>query len=174
MSHVSRSVTILRPREKVYRFWQNLENLPRFMQHLKEVRRTGNGRSHWVAAAPAGMKVEWDAEIVEEVPLERITWRSLPDSQIPNHGSVRFTDAPGDRGTEVHVQLDYEAPAGKVGSAIAKLLGEDPDQQLRDDLRRFKQVVETGEVVRSEGSLEGAGQGTIKQRAAQPLEGEAP
>lgn len=165
MLQVSKSVTIKRPRHEVYDFWRNLENLPRFMQHLETVR-VADRRSHWVAKAPAGT-VEWDAEIVEEQANELIAWRSLPESDIRHQGSVRFREAPADRGTEVDVQLQYDAPGGKAGAMIAKLFGEEPMQQIRDDLRRFKQVMETGEVVLSEGSLEGAGQGPMKQRAAQ-------
>ena len=167
MVRVSRSVTINRPPRAVYEFWQELENLPRFMYHLQEVHATGNGRSHWIARAPAGQQVEWDAEIVEERPGELIAWRALPGSDIHHEGSVRFRPAPADRGTEVEVTLQYDAPGGKAGALIATMFGEEPSQQIRDDLRRLKQVMETGEVVLSEGSLEGAGQGPHKQRAAQ-------
>ena len=172
MIRVSKSVTIKRPRETVYEFWQQLENLPRFMYHLQEVRATGNGRSHWIAKAPAGQQVEWDAEIVEERPGELIAWRALPGSDIQHEGSVRFRSAPADRGTEVEVALQYDAPGGKAGALIATLFGEEPTQQIRDDLRRLKQVMEAGEVVLSDGSLEGAGQGPHKQRAAQAPESE--
>ena len=166
---VRRSITVNRPVEDVYRFWRDPENLARHSQHLESV--TVNGRqSHWVAKAPAGKRVEWDSEIVEDVPNEIISWRSLPDSEIANEGFVEFSSAPGDRGTEVRVVLRYDAPAGRPGATIAKLFGEEPDQQLRDDLRRFKQVLETGEVVLSDGSLEGAGQGASKQCPAQPAE----
>jgi uncharacterized membrane protein len=170
MPHVIKSVTINRPREEVYEFWRKLENLPRFMKHLKTVRVIGDRRSHWVAAAPAGSSVEWDAEIIAERDNELLAWRSLEGSEIRNEGSVRFKDAPADRGTEVRVELDYEAPGGSAGAMVAKLFGEEPAQQIRDDLRRFKQEIETGEVVRSDGSLEGAGQGAAKQRAAQAPE----
>jgi uncharacterized membrane protein len=167
MVSVTKSITIKRSPETVYRFWRQLENLPRFMYHLREVRPLGDRRSHWVAAAPAGAQVEWDAEIVDERPNEMIAWRSLPDSDIRNEGSVRFRPAPADRGTEVQVQLQYQAPGGKAGALVASLFGEEPTQQIRDDLRRLKQVLETGEIVLSDGSLEGAGQGPHKQRAAQ-------
>jgi uncharacterized membrane protein len=170
--HVIKRITINRPVEEVYQFWRDLENLPRFMQHLEEVHVIGERRSHWVATAPAGRTVEWDAEIVSEQDNELIAWRSLPESDVRHAGTVRFRPAPADRGTEVSVELDYEPPAGAVGAAAAKLFGEEPKQQLADDLRRFKQVMETGEVVRSEGSLEGAGQGARKQRAAQAPEAE--
>ena len=167
MLHVTKSVTINRRREAVYQFWRDFGNLPQFMAHVQSVVSTGDKRSHWVVAAPAGQTVEWDAELVEDRPNEEIAWRSLEGSDIRHEGSVRFKQAPADRGTEVHVDLRYDAPAGRAGAAIAKLFGEEPTQQLRDDLRRLKQVMETGEVVRSDGSLEGAGQGVSKQRAAQ-------
>src|SRR6187401_888574 len=108
MLHVSKSVTVKRPREEVYRFWRNLENLPRFMSHVEAVSSAGD-RSHWIVKAPGGT-VEWDAEIVEEQPGERLTWRSLQGSDVHHQGSVRFRDAPADRGTEVDVELQYDAP----------------------------------------------------------------
>jgi len=151
--HVARSVTINQPVEMVYAFWRNFENLPRFMVHLDAVRITGDRQSHWVAKAPAGRQVEWDAETIEDRPNELIAWRSLPGSVVPNSGQVRFVGAPGDRGTEVHVELIYSPPAGKLGVVVAKLLGEEPGQQVAADLRRFKQVLETGEVIYSDASL---------------------
>jgi uncharacterized membrane protein len=167
MLHVTKSVTINRPREAVYEFWRDFSNLPQFMAHVQSVASEGDKRSHWVVAAPAGQTVEWDAEIVDDRPNALIAWRSLEGSDIRHEGSVRFDQAPADRGTEVHVDLRYDAPGGKAGAAVAKLFGEEPTQQIGDDLRRLKQVLETGEVVRSDGSLEGAGQGPSKQRAAQ-------
>jgi uncharacterized membrane protein len=153
--NVHEVVTINRPASDLYAFWRNFSNLPRIMSHLESVEETGDRRSHWKATAPAGAKVEWDAEIVEDRPNELIAWRSLPDAQVPNAGSVRFVPAPGDRGTEVHVELRYDPPAGKLGKAVAKLFGEEPSQQIAGDLRRFKQVVETGEVARSDASIQG-------------------
>jgi uncharacterized membrane protein len=167
MEHVTKSITVMRPRAELFQFWRNLENLPRFMHHLKHVAVTDARRSHWVAKAPAGTEVEWDAEVIDEELDEFISWRSVEGSEIHNAGSVRFKDAPADRGTEIEVEFVYDAPAGKVGAIIAKLFGEEPTQQVTDDLRRFKQVMETGEVVRSEGSLEGAGEGASKERPAQ-------
>ena len=151
--HVLRSITIDRSPEEVYAFWRDFENLPRFMEHLEAVQVTGERRSHWKAKAPAGRSVEWDAEMTEDVSGERIAWRSLPGADVPNRGVVRFLRAPADGGTEVHVDLHYEPPAGRAGAAIAKLFGEEPDLQLASDLRRFKQVLETGEVVRSDASI---------------------
>ena len=168
MIEVHKSVTINRPIEQVYEFWRTLDRLPTFMQHLESVDVVGARESHWVARAPGGGTVEWDAQIVEERPNELLSWRSREGSEVDNVGLVRFSRAPADRGTEVHVQLSYDAPAGLVGATVAKLFGEEPEQQVSDDLRRFKQVMETGEVVRSDGSLEGAGQGALKQRPAQP------
>ena len=167
MQHATRSVTINKPKDEVYEFWRDFENLGRFMQHLELVEDLGSGRSHWVAKAPAGTTVEWDAKLTEDIPGERLAWQSLAGSDVYNSGSVQFRDAPGDRGTEITVRIEYEIPGGAAAAKVAKLFGEEPSQQLRDDLRRFKQVMETGEVVRSDGSLGGAGQGATKQRPAQ-------
>ncbi|MDP9367929.1 MAG: SRPBCC family protein [Chloroflexota bacterium] len=164
---VEKAITVNRPPEEVYALWRDFENLPRFMLHLESVEVMGDGRSHWKAKAPAGRTVEWDAEIVDDRPNELIAWRSLEGSGVQNSGSVRFNPAPGGRGTEVRVKLQYDPPAGAVGVTVAKLFGEEPNQQLREDVFRFKQVLETGEVVRSEGSLDGA---RLRQRPAQPPE----
>ncbi len=168
------AVTIRRPRADVYAFWRDFANLPAFMLHLESVKLARNGRSHWKARAPIGT-VEWDAEIVDERPGELIAWRSLHGSDVEHEGSVCFREAPGDRGTEVHVELRYAARGGSAGVALSKLTGEEPRQQLNDDLRRFKQVMETGEVARSEGSPEGhSARRQLKQRPAQPVEVGAP
>jgi uncharacterized membrane protein len=151
--HVRETLTINRPRHEVYGFWHNFENLPRFMAHLESVEVLDNNRSRWKAKAPVGTTVEWEAETTEDRPNELIAWRSLPDASIPNSGSVRFRDAPGNRGTEIHVELRYQPPGGKVGSLIAKLFGEEPEQQVKGDLRRFKQVMEIGEIVHSDASI---------------------
>jgi uncharacterized membrane protein len=166
------AITINRPVEEVYRFWRDLSNLPSFMNHLESVEVTGDGRSHWTANAPAGRTVSWDAELVEDKPNQRIAWRSLEGSQVSNSGSVSFTPAPGERGgTEVRVELGYDPPGGALGKVVAKLFGEEPQQQVTDDLRRLKQVLETGEVVRSEGSPEGARSlRLVTQRPAQPVD----
>ena len=140
---------------EVYEFWSRLEQLPTFMAHLEEVRVTGAGRSHWRAAAPFGRDVEWDAETIQDIPGQRLAWRSADGADIPNAGEVRFVPAPGGRGTEVHVRLAYDLPGGALGKAVAKYFGEEPTQQLDDDLRRFKQVFEVGEVIRSDGAPKG-------------------
>ncbi|HZN98534.1 MAG TPA: SRPBCC family protein [Gemmatimonadales bacterium] len=150
---VKEAITINRPRSEVYRFWHNFENLPRFMAHLESVQILDERRSRWKGKAPAGSTVEWEAEIIEDRPNELIAWRSLPDSTVPNMGSVQFRDAPGGRGTEVLVELRYQPPGGKIGALIAKLFGEEPKQQVKGDLRRFKQVMELGEIVHSDSSI---------------------
>ena len=145
-----RSITIGKPVSDVYAFWHDFENLPRFMRHLESVTVTGNGRSHWIAKAPAGESVEWDAETTDDRPNELIAWRSLEGSDVFNAGTVRFMAAPGGRGTEVRVTLEYRPPFGKLGSKMAMLFREEPGQQVYDDLRYFKQVMELGEIVVSD------------------------
>jgi uncharacterized membrane protein len=148
---VEHVTTINKPIEEVYAFWRNFQNLPRFMRHLESVEVTGGARSRWRAKAPAGTTVEWEADIVAEREPEWIAWQSVPGSGIQNSGAVRFERAPGARGTEVRVQLEYRPPAGTIGRGIAWLFGEEPDQQVKEDLHRFKQLMETGEVPLSEG-----------------------
>jgi uncharacterized membrane protein len=150
---VQESITIARPPEEVYRFWRDFQHLPQFMEHLESVQVLDERRSHWRASAPGGSSVEWDAEIVEDRPNQRIVWRSVGDADVPNTGTVRFAPAPGNRGTEIHVELRYEPPGGKAGALVAKLFGEEPSQQVKSDLRRLKQVLETGEVVHSDASV---------------------
>lgn len=152
---VEKSVTINRSPEELYAFWRNFENLPRFMNHLESVRVTGEKSSHWVATAPAGTTVEWDAEIFNERANELIAWRSLEGADVDSAGSVHFEPATGGRGTVVRVILKYDPPGGVVGAAVAKLFGENPEQQIDEDLRRFKQVMETGETATTEGQPSG-------------------
>jgi uncharacterized membrane protein len=164
------TTTIRKPAPEVFAFWRDLENLPTFMAHLEQVRATGDRTSHWSAAAPFGKNVEWDAEIIDEEPAEKIAWRSTGDADVPNAGTVRFVPAPDGVSTEVHVVLVYDIPGGTVGKAVAKYFGEEPHQQLDDDLRRLKQVLETGEVVRSDGAPWGKrARKEFPQRPAQPL-----
>ena len=162
---VRKAITVNRSPEEVYRFWRDFRNLPRFMRHLESVQVTDDRRSHWKTRAPAGMSVEWDAETIEDRPNEVIAWKSVEGSQVDNAGAVRFAPAPGGRGTEVHVELRYSPPGGVIGAAIAWLFGESADQQIHDDLRAFKQVIETGEVLVSDGTI---GQKGWWQRPAQP------
>jgi uncharacterized membrane protein len=147
---VTEAITVNRPIEDVYAFWRRFENFPRFMRHIDAVMTDGN-RSHWRATGAAGTHVEWDAEIIEDRANERIAWRTTEDADVEHHGSVRFGRAPGSRGTEIWVHLDYSPPAGRLGRGLAWLLGADPEQQIREDLRRFKQLMEAGEVVLSDG-----------------------
>ncbi len=152
---VEKSVTINKQPAELYRFWRNFENLPRFMNHLEAVQTLGDNRSHWVAKAPAGRTVEWDAEIYNEKENELIAWRSLEGADVDNAGSVRFESDPGGRGTIVRVALKYDPPGGTLGKLVAKLFGEAPDQQVEEDLRRFKQLMEAGETPTTEGQPSG-------------------
>lgn len=152
---VRRAITIGRPPEEVYRFWRNFANLPRFMEHLESVTVSDETHSHWKAKAPAGSSAEWDAEIVAEEPERLIVWRSLGSTAVPNSGEVRFTPAPGDRGTEIHIRLRYQPPAGIVGATIAKLLGQEPTGQIESDLRRLRAVLEAGEAPTTDGQPHG-------------------
>jgi uncharacterized membrane protein len=164
------AVTVRRPRAEAYVFWQDFENLPSFMAHLESVVLVGDGRTRWVAIAPGGGRMRWDAEIIDFVPDELIAWRSVKGGDVDSEGVVRFVPAPGGRGTEVRLEMSYSAPGGRAGRMIARLFGADAEQQVDEDLRRFKQVMETGEVVRSEGSPEGIHAGRLlRQRPAQPL-----
>lgn len=166
--HANGSCIVNLPPDEVYRFWRDFQNLPRFMRHLESVEDLGDGRSHWTAKAPAGMTVEWDATIIADVPGEVISWRSLEDADVDNAGAVRFERAPGNRGTIVRVNLQYNPIGGVLAAGIAKLFGEEPTQQLDDDLRRFKQVLEVGEVVVSDATL--LGTGYMSQRPGRPAE----
>ena len=145
-----KSITVALPVEECYAFWRDFQNLPRFMRHLESVTVTGERFSHWRAKAPARKSVEWDAELVEDRRNELIAWRSVPGSDVYNAGTVRFMPAPGGRGTEVRVELEYKPPLGKLGSKVAMLWREEPGQQVQDDLRHFKQVMEIGEIVLSD------------------------
>jgi uncharacterized membrane protein len=142
---VEHALTINRPAAELYRFWRQLDNLPRFMRHLKDVRVLGPKRSYWVARGPLGVGVEWDAEINNEKPDELIAWRSLPGSEVDTAGSVHFEATAGGRSTVMRVVLKYDPPAGKAGAMIARLFGTAPEQQVRDDLEHFKQLMEAGE-----------------------------
>jgi uncharacterized membrane protein len=141
--HVRETITVNRPRAEVYRFWRQLSNLPAFMSHLEGVDELEGGRSHWVASGPFGRRVEWDAQIINEIDGSLIAWESLPDSEVVSAGSVRFRDLPGGA-TEILVHLQYQPPAGRVGALAASVAGSDPAQQIRQDLRAVKAYLETG------------------------------
>jgi uncharacterized membrane protein len=152
---ITQSVTVLKEPAELYTFWRNFRNLPRVMRHLQSVEITSDNQSHWVASAPFGKTVEWDAEIYTERENELIGWRSLAGSQVDTVGSVQFRKAPGGRGTEVTVTLKYDPPAGKLGAAIVAMFGESADHQVKEDLRRFKQIMEAGEAPTIEGQPQG-------------------
>lgn len=143
---VERTVTILRSRDVLYGEWRDLERLPGLMSHLVSVTPIGGDRSRWVARGPAGTQLTWEAEIVTDEPGHLIAWRSVGAADVENAGSVRFTPAPGDRGTEVKVILTYSPPAGRLGAAVAAMFGRSADQDVREDLRRFKQRMEAAEI----------------------------
>jgi uncharacterized membrane protein len=162
-TRIAQSLLINKSPEELYAYWHNFENLPNIMRHLKSVRVLDDGRSHWVAKAPmiAGGEVEWDAEVTADEPNSRIAWRALPGGDIEHRGSIKFARAPGDRGTNVKVTLEYYPPAGQLGRWMAKLFGEEPEQQIHDDLRNFKRIMEIGEVLtiigQSHGTCTGKG-----------------
>ncbi|BBD59087.1 cyclase/dehydrase [Nostoc sp. HK-01] len=153
---VEKTVTINKPADELYRFWHNFEQLPTFMKHLQSVKVYDAKRSHWIASAPLGNNVAWDAEILEDRENEFISWASVEGAEIENSGFVRFKKAPGDRGTEVKVVLEYNIPGGGLSAALAKLFGEEPEQQIGDDLRRFKMLMEAGEIATTEGQPTGS------------------
>lgn len=165
---VERSVTIDMEPEALYRFWRNFENLPRIMDHLESVVVHDSRRSRWKAKAPAGATVEWDAEIIHEEPNRLIAWRSVDEATVPNAGSVHFDEAPYGRGTTVRVVLEYQPPAGKIGRAVAKLFGEEPDMQVREDLRRFKAMMEAGEIPNSRASSASKARNAVQPQEARP------
>jgi uncharacterized membrane protein len=160
---VSKTFTIRRSREDVYGFWRQLDNLPRFMTHLESVELLGNQRSRWVARGPGGFRVAWEAETIEDAPNRSISWRSLPGSHVENRGTVRFDRAPGNRGTELRVLLEYAPPGGRMADLLVKMIGQSPEQVIQEDLRRLKQLLESGEIAASSGS-------SSVLQAAQPTE----
>lgn len=148
---VEKSITIDASPEDLYAFWRHLENLPRFMSHLESVTVLDSKHSHWVAKGPAGFDAEWDAEIINDVPNQLISWRSVEPSQVDNAGSVHFNRAAAGGGTEVRVILRYDPPAGKLGGIVAKIFGQDPDHQIGMDLHLLKQLIEAGNAARVQG-----------------------
>jgi uncharacterized membrane protein len=157
---VEQSIVINRPPEALYAFWRDLENLPSVMSHLESVTHTRGKRSHWVAKGPAGVPIEWDAEITADKKNEMISWRALEDADVPNQGSVYF-EKTADGQTELRVSLEYTPPGGEIGAAVAEFFGEDPAEKIEEDLYHFKEAVEEGKLLETE---------TAKSRAS---EGEA-
>ncbi|TCS37405.1 polyketide cyclase/dehydrase/lipid transport protein [Paucimonas lemoignei] len=152
---VQKSITVNKSPEECYRFWRDFQNFPRFMKHLEEVSVTGDTKSHWRAKAPGGTTVEWDAEITVDHPGELLAWHSLEGADIENAGTVRFERGAGGRGTVIRIDLLYSPPGGKAWSVLAKLFGEEPELQIDQDLRRFKQLMETGEIPTTVGQPSG-------------------
>jgi uncharacterized membrane protein len=155
---IDEAVTIDLPREQVYKFWRNLGNIAESMEYVESVQSVGENGTHtrWVVKGPGGRNIEWNARIINEIENELIAWRSVEGSDIPNAGSVHFTDAAGGRGTEVHVELLYTPPGGPAGAMLAKLFGEDPAGQIRSDLKRLKAKLEAGVLPKTEGQPAGA------------------
>jgi uncharacterized membrane protein len=156
-THIEANVNVLRPAQELYTFWRSFENLPRFMRHLESVQENG-GRSHWIAKTPVGSRVEWDAEVVDEREGQLISWRSLPGSQVHHTGSVLFEPLSNDRGTMVRATFDLAPPggaAGRLAGIAARALGPITKQQVQEDLRRFKNLMEAGEIPTTDGQPEG-------------------
>lgn len=153
--NVDRSISVNRPAEECYRFWRNVENFPRFMQHVKDVRVRSETRSHWIVQGPAGTEIEWDADITYDQPNQLLVWHSIEGADVDHAGQVRFEQSVDGHGTVIHVEMQYRPPGGKAGSMIAKLFGESPEQQIAEDIRRFKQLIETGEIPTTVGQSSG-------------------
>ncbi len=152
---VRKALEINRPPEACYRFWRDFGNFPGFMQHVEAVRMIDATRSHWTVRAPLGRRVEWTAELSSDVPSQQLGWRTLAGSEIEHAGVVHFAPGIGGRGTRVQIDLDYVAPLGQAGARLARLFGEEPSQQVAEDLRRFKQLIETGEIPTTVGQPSG-------------------
>jgi uncharacterized membrane protein len=148
------TVTVNADPQRLYQFWRSLDNLPKFMTHLNEVRVIDDTRSHWIAKGPVGTHVEWDAEIINDEPPHTIAWRTLENAEVEHTGSVRFIPV-GKRGTQVKVRMEYLPPAGRFTNTFLKLIGQDPRTQIKDDLYRFKQLIESGEIATTEGQPTG-------------------
>ena len=152
---VEKCITINKSPDECYRFWRNFDRFPEFMQHLEAVEKITDTRSHWKAKAPIGASVEWEADITADQPGELLAWHSIDGADVDNGGTVHFEPAPGGRGTVVRVEMQYKPPGGKAGALVTKLFGENPSQQMDGDLRRFKQLIETGEITTTEGQSAG-------------------
>ncbi|OWK42227.1 cyclase/dehydrase [Fimbriiglobus ruber] len=141
-TRVEATVTVKRTAAEAFRFWRDFENLPKFMNHLVDVDTTTDGKSRWTAKGPLGLQVQWNAKLTSDEPDRLIAWKSLEGSDVDTAGSVHFTSLPGDAGTSVRVVLKYDPPAGKLGTAVAKLFGENPQRQIEEDLERFREAIE--------------------------------
>ena len=143
---IGRTVTINVPRQALYAFWRDFRNLPLFMENIEGVQVFDERRSHWTVKGPGDSTVEWDSVIVEDIPGQLIAWRTTDETAVPNRGRIEFRDTTNGRGTQVTVTIAYDPPVGRLGKAVAKLFGREPNIQARQDLRRFKQLMETGEI----------------------------
>jgi uncharacterized membrane protein len=152
---VEHTITVKRPAEELYAFWRDPSSIQRVLDFVESVQQVSDTRAHWRAHGPAGKTIEWDAEIINDIPNQLLAWKSVGDADIPNAGSLHFRPAPNGRGTEVRIVFEYEPPAGHLGAWVAKLLRANPDTQVRDALRRFKQLAETGEIVTTDGQTSG-------------------
>lgn len=152
---IHKSLHIQRPVEASYRFWRNFENFPQFMQHVEAVQVVDATRTHWRVRAPLGQHVEWTAELFSDIPSQQLAWRTLKGSVVEHTGVVRFLPELNGKSTRIDIELSYHAPFGKAGVMLAKIFGEDPSQQIDDDLRRFKQLIETGEIATTTGQSAG-------------------
>jgi len=165
--HVETSIAINKSPEELYAFWRDFKNLPIFMKNLESVTEMDRWNSHWVARGLGGARVEWDAEVYNEEENKLIAWRSLENADVVNAGSVRFEKAPEGRGTYVRVTMNYNPPAGKLGATVAQLLGTEPLQLIKEDLRRLKQVLEAGEIATIAGQT--SGRATVQDNAIEEL-----
>jgi uncharacterized membrane protein len=152
---VEKSIVVNRSADECYRFWRDFENFPLFMKHIESIQVLPNNRTHWKVKAPVGGSVEWDAEVTVDQPGELLAWHSVEGADVDNAGTVRFEPAPGRRGTIVRIDLQYSPPGGKAGALFARLFGEEPSQQIDEDLRRFKWLIETGEIPTTVGQPSG-------------------
>jgi uncharacterized membrane protein len=174
-THLRAFATIRCEPQVAYEYWRNFENFPQFMAHVESVQVSAADRSTWRVKGPAGIHLEWDAEIIRDDPGSVISWRTLPGSTVSHSGGVRFRPAPRDQGTEVSLDIVYGQPGGRAGELAAKLLGEQPRQQVADDLRRFKQLIEAGSITRSDASPDGTtAHRQLRQRPGQPVADSAP
>lgn len=161
---IVRACTIRRPAEELYRFWRSLENLPAIIKHPVTITPVSDTESHWSVTGPGGRRVEWDAVVINEDPNRMVAWRSREGAEVRNAGTVRFEPAPGDEGTEVRIQIEYEMPGGKLAALLAKLTGEEPEQQVAEALRRFKALMEAGEIPTIEGQPVGEPQRSAQRK----------
>jgi uncharacterized membrane protein len=152
---IEHTITVMRPAAELYAFWRDPANVPRAVEFVESVEVANGRRARWRARGPGGISIEWDAQIINDIHNELIAWTSVGDADIPNAGSIHFRPAPTGLGTEVRLIVEYQPPGGHFGALAAKLVKKNPNEQLRAALRRFKQLVETGEILLVEGQASG-------------------